>query len=543
MKRFISNMKIMNKSLAGPLLVLVMLLILGIVSFQGVSSQQQAMDNFFNQRFKSYQEASQILTRVLDINRNTYKVVNLGHANSDEKKIDQLRKQQVTAVNQEVEYFQKIAKSSSLSKEEQKIFQSLLPALMEFKKAVLSAIDMSTTDLNTATLFAVTVDEKYEILNQQFKGLLELENKLSKEQYNASLNTSKFVRFMLLVVMVCAVLLSLIAGISMAKLITTPIKQSIHVLKQVANGDLTQETTFISKDEVGELAQSINSMRKKLGDIVNQSMTMSHTLSDSASQQAAAIEQTSSSLEELSAMTNQNADNSAEADRLMSFAKEKMAKTQISMNELSDSIKAIVVSSEHSQKIIKTIDEIAFQTNLLALNAAVEAARAGESGAGFAVVADEVRNLAMRAAEAAKNTSNLIEDIVKKIKGGAVLVAATDQDFKQVADNTGKAVDLVGEIAAASKEQSQGIGQINKAVSEMNSVTQNNAASAEELAAIMSVFRINGTSGNSKKLPGPKILPTMALANLKKEVKGFLPRKEIPSSKVIKGTDEDFGEF
>jgi methyl-accepting chemotaxis protein len=533
-------MKIMNKSLVGPLLVLVTLLILGIVSYQGVSSQQEAMDTFFNQRFKAYQEASQVLTRMLDINRNTYKVVNLGHANFDEKKIDQIRKQQVTAVNQEIERFEKLTKSSGLTKEEKTIFQALSPLVQEFKKAVLNAIDMSTTDLNTATVFVVTVDEKYELLNSKLKELMELEYKLSKEQYDASITSSKVVKSLLTGVMIVAFILSLIVGISMARIITRPIQQSIEVLKKVAEGDLTQEITFFSKDEVGQLAQSINAMREKLGEMVSQSMSMSQTLSDAASQQAAAIEETSSSLEELSAMTRQNADNSAEADRLMSFAKEKMVKTQISMDELSESIKAIVVASEHSQKIIKTIDEIAFQTNLLALNAAVEAARAGEAGAGFAVVADEVRNLAMRAAEAAKNTSNLIEDIVKKIKGGANLVAATDQDFKQVADNTGKAVDLVGEIAAASKEQSQGIAQINRAVSEMNTATQNNAASAEELAAIMSGFKIKrGALGASKPSRPHRPLSIGASGSRK-----ALPaRKEIAADKVIKMEEDGFGEF
>jgi methyl-accepting chemotaxis protein len=153
------------------------------------------------------------------------------------------------------------------------------------------------------------------------------------------------------------------------------------------------------------------------------------------------------------------------------------------MGQLTTSMQEISKASEDTSKIIKTIDEIAFQTNLLALNAAVEAARAGEAGAGFAVVADEVRNLAMRAAEAAKNTAALIEGTVKKISDGTALVKTTSDAFNDVAASTKKAYGLIGEIAAASNEQAQGIEQVNIAVTEMDKVTQQNAATAEETAS------------------------------------------------------------
>jgi methyl-accepting chemotaxis protein len=153
------------------------------------------------------------------------------------------------------------------------------------------------------------------------------------------------------------------------------------------------------------------------------------------------------------------------------------------MHELTSSMENISKASEETSKIIKTIDEIAFQTNLLALNAAVEAARAGEAGAGFAVVADEVRNLALRAADAAKNTADLIEGTVKNVKDGSTLVDTTNEAFQEVSINTSKVGELVGEIAEASKEQSQGIEQVNIAVTEMDKITQQNAANAEESAS------------------------------------------------------------
>jgi methyl-accepting chemotaxis protein len=167
----------------------------------------------------------------------------------------------------------------------------------------------------------------------------------------------------------------------------------------------------------------------------------------------------------------------------MTEARKVVGTANDSMGSLTNSMKEISRASEETSKIIKTIDEIAFQTNLLALNAAVEAARAGEAGAGFAVVADEVRNLALRASEAAKNTANLIEGTVKKIKDGSEIVDRTNEAFQQVATSSNKVGQLVNEIASSSREQAKGIEQINLAVTEMDKVTQQNAANAEESAS------------------------------------------------------------
>ncbi|MCP3955465.1 MAG: hypothetical protein GY697_25075 [Desulfobacterales bacterium] len=243
---------------------------------------------------------------------------------------------------------------------------------------------------------------------------------------------------------------------------------------------------FIIRSITRPIHTVISGLQGSADDVSSASGQMSiasQSLAEGSSQQAATIEETSSSLEEMASMTKQNANNAGQADSLMQAANQVVGQANDSMTKLIDSMEEISKASEETSKIIKTIDEIAFQTNLLALNAAVEAARAGEAGAGFAVVADEVRNLAMRAADAAKDTAGLIESTVKKVDQGGTLVSDTNEAFGKVAESASKVGELVGEIAAASNEQAQGIGQLNKAVVEMDKVVQQNAASAEESAS------------------------------------------------------------
>jgi methyl-accepting chemotaxis protein len=217
--------------------------------------------------------------------------------------------------------------------------------------------------------------------------------------------------------------------------------------------------------------------------------SISQQMASGTASQAAAIEETSSSLEEMSAMTRHNAENATQADTLMRQVEEITSRARDTMNRLTEFMHEISSASDKTQKIIRTIDEIAFQTNLLALNAAVEAARAGEAGAGFAVVADEVRNLAMRAAEAARNTAGLIQGNVKMIASGSDLAQSMTAEFTEVTSSISKASGLVREISAASKEQAQGVELINKAVGGVDKVVQENASNAEEAASTSSQLK------------------------------------------------------
>ncbi len=243
---------------------------------------------------------------------------------------------------------------------------------------------------------------------------------------------------------------------------------------------------FITRSITGPLRRVIdglNSGAEQVSAASGQVAQSSQSMAEGASEQASSLEETSASLEEMTSMTRQNADNAGQAATLMAQAQEVIGGMAKATDEMSKAIQEIKSSSDETAKIVKTIDEIAFQTNLLALNAAVEAARAGDAGKGFAVVAEEVRNLAQRSAEAAKNTSAMIEGSVKNADNGVVVTQRVAEALKQTVTNAEKVAQLVKEIAAASKEQSQGIDQINTAVSQMDQVTQSNAANAEESAS------------------------------------------------------------
>ncbi|MFL9879993.1 methyl-accepting chemotaxis protein [Herbaspirillum rhizosphaerae] len=297
--------------------------------------------------------------------------------------------------------------------------------------------------------------------------------------------------------LIAAIALSLCLAVWIAKIVSRPLGEALDVAKRVAAGDLTADIEAHSKDETGELMLALKSMNDNLLKIVGEVRTSTDTintasgeiaagnldLSSRTEEQAGSLEETASAMEELTSTVKQNADNARQANQLAVSASEVAVQGGNVVGKVVSTMDAINESSRKIVDIISVIDSIAFQTNILALNAAVEAARAGEQGRGFAVVASEVRNLAQRSAAAAKEIKTLIDNSVSKVDDGSKLVAQAGATMDEVVASVKRVTDIVGEISAASVEQSSGLEQINQAIAQMDEVTQQNAALVEEAAA------------------------------------------------------------
>ncbi|MGI4844635.1 MAG: methyl-accepting chemotaxis protein [Janthinobacterium lividum] len=336
-------------------------------------------------------------------------------------------------------------------------------------------------------------------------------------------------RLWLMALGVAALVLAAFIGWAISRSITRPMARAVEVARTVAAGDLSSHIEVDSRDETGQLLGALKEMNASLRKIVGQVRSGTETIATASSeiatgnldlsarteQQAGSLEETASSMEELTSTVRQNAENAHQANQMALTASDVARRGGAVIAEVVVTMGAIKASADKIVDIIGVIDGIAFQTNILALNAAVEAARAGEQGRGFAVVASEVRTLAQRSANAAKEIKALIDTSVANVGAGSRQVAQAGSTMEEIVTSVLRVTDIMGEITMASREQEMGIGQINQAVSEMDTVTQQNAALVEEAAAaaqalreqsarlaeVVSVFRLDGAAPARQAAP------------------------------------------
>lgn len=379
------------------------------------------------------------------------------------------------------------------------LFKTLKTSLAQYEAVREKVVDLAFAGKEeeaTAVLMSDGVKTANET-NQYIEDLFEMRRSnglaISKELSGQTHATT--ITMIVVVALMMAVSIGL--GMFISRLISKPVAKLVESADQIADGDLNVVIDIDSEDEIGQLAASFRKMSDNLNEVMSNIQTaadqvatgakqiseVSVTLSQGSTEQASSVEQLTSSTEEIASQTRQNADSSNEANKIADAARQNAIVGNNQMKEMLGAMEEINAASQNISKIIKVIDEIAFQTNILALNAAVEAARAGQHGKGFAVVAEEVRNLAARSANAAKETTELIEGSIKKVEGGTRIANETATALQQIVDDIAKVATIIGDIATASNEQAIGINQINQGIMQVSQVVQASSANLEETAA------------------------------------------------------------
>ena len=398
----------------------------------------------------------------------------------------------ITTAWQRIDGAWKVYEPLEQTAEEKILWGRFVPAWNEWKKDHEKYVMLSKEyDLNVEAGFKA--QEIYEKMTNQalvvnyviygktetlMKKIVNIDMTTGAQVAEDSKAQAAFLKVLAIVSPVVGVVLAVGLGTIISRSITKSFQGLFKGLKTFSTDEL-EETRKTFRKIIDNLGNGSEQVASASGQVASGAQS----LAEGTTEQAASIQETSSALEEMSSIAKQNANNAAQANTLATDARSAADSGAQAMEKMSKAITDIQSSSDETAKIIKVIDEIAFQTNLLALNAAVEAARVGEAGKGFAVVAEEVRNLAKRSAEAAKNTSVLIEDSVKKAQDGVDIAEQAGKAFNEIVDGVGKTAELVDEIATATKEQTQGIEQVSIAMSQMDKVTQRNAAGAEESAS------------------------------------------------------------
>ncbi|MDQ1829829.1 methyl-accepting chemotaxis protein [Massilia scottii] len=408
---------------------------------------------------------------------------------------------------------EKILASKFEASREAFVTQGVKPTLATFRaKDVPAAVALVNGSLT----------KTFQPVRENMNALIKYQLSVGQSEYEEATARFETARALAIGLIVFSAAVGLLVGAALIRGISRSIAEALRFANSIAGGNLTDTVKIESNDEIGQLLTALQKMNDSLVDVVRQVRQGTDTISVASSEiaagnqdlssrteeQASSLEETASSMEELTSTVKQSADNARQASTLAETASQVATKGGNVIGNVVDTMGRINEASNKIVDIIGVIDGIAFQTNILALNAAVEAARAGEQGRGFAVVASEVRNLAQRSAQAAKEIKGLIGSSVEQVEAGSKLVNEAGSTMGDIVQSIRRVTDIMGDIAAATQEQTLGIEQINQAVTQMDQVTQQNAALVEEaaaaseamqdqarqLAAVVSVFKLNAGS-------------------------------------------------
>ncbi|QZN94267.1 methyl-accepting chemotaxis protein [Symbiopectobacterium purcellii] len=490
----LSNWRIGYRLGIGFSLLVLMLLIVGVMSLGRLADFNTQIDRIVSSDYPLTVKGNQLIGELNGYALSQQRVLLTTSEQNIKKEMESMKQRTVT-VSALMEELRKSANDTR----SQAILQEINQARGDFHTSSTKfAGYINAGDTAAALNEFMTATEKsiqaYKAAISAFIDHRDDQMSVSQQQVAQSYTNT---RLLLVGMILAAILVSVIVAAAITRSVTHPLNEALSIAERVSTGDLTSDILVTRKDETGLLLQALRNMNDSLRHIVSQVRDGAESISSAAGQiaagnqdlsarteeQASSLEQTASSMEQLTATIKNTADNTTEATQLAAQGSQTVRESGELMNDVTTEMRGIRESSQRMAEIIGVIDSIAFQTNILALNAAVEAARAGEQGRGFAVVASEVRALAQRSATAAKEIKELIDGSVEKVRQGMVLVEKTAVSMQTLVTNVEGVNGIVTEIAQASREQSDGVNQINLAVGQIDTTTQQNAALVEESAA------------------------------------------------------------